>query len=157
MTFEFALHNTLRHEGGYSNDPRDPGGETNLGLSKRAYPNLDIKNLTLEQASEIYRRDYWDKIRGDSLPPSLAILCFDTAVNMGVQRAVMLLQEACGVTVDGVIGPNTLKAAQKAPLDVLERMATGRILRYIELDGFKVYGRGWVRRTLSTVLAAAGK
>lgn len=152
MTFDFALHNVLNHEGGYVNDPRDPGGETNLGISKRAYPNVDIKNLTVSQASEIYRKDYWEPIKGDQLPPSLAIFCLDTAVNMGVQRAIMLLQEACGVTIDGIIGPNTLKACQKN--DVLERMATARIIRYSTLDGFKVYGKGWVRRTISTVMAS---
>jgi len=156
LTFDRALHIVLKHEGGYVNDPRDSGGETRWGVSKRAYPNLDIKNLTQEQAGEIYRRDYWDKIRGDELPSEVGIFAMDTAVNMGVSRAIMLLQEAAHVTIDGVLGPNTLKAVRQAPRDTLLAMATLRLLRYTQLDTFKVYGKGWFRRTLETLLASKG-
>lgn len=156
MSFDFALNIVLRHEGGYVNHPSDPGGETNFGISRRSYPELDIKNLTREQAGEIYRRDYWDKIKGDSLPLMLAIFAFDTAVNMGVSKASRMLQEAAGVAQDGVIGPKTLKACQKTPQSVLERMATARILRYTQLHNFDVFGRGWIARTVSVLLAAKG-
>jgi lysozyme family protein len=87
-SFDKAVGFVLSHEGGYSNDPKDPGGETNHGISKRAYPKLDIKNLTREDAIEIYRREYWDKINGDELPSGLDLICFDTAVNAGVSRAL---------------------------------------------------------------------
>ena len=156
VNFDFALANVLKHEGGYVNHPSDPGGETNWGISKRAYPDLDIKNLTKAQAGEIYRRDYWEPIQGDKLPLMLAIFTFDTAVNMGVGRATRMLQEAAGVTQDGQIGPKTLKACQKAPQTVLERMAVLRIIRYTQLDKFDVFGRGWISRVISTVLVAKG-
>jgi len=156
MSFDFALAVILKHEGGYVNHPSDPGGETNFGISKRAYPSLNIKTLTKEQAGEIYRRDYWAPINGDSLPLMLSIFAFDTAVNMGVSRAAHMLQEAAGVTQDGVIGPKTLKACQKAPQAVLERMATLRIIRYTQLDKFDVFGRGWISRTVNTLLIAKG-
>ncbi len=156
MSFDFALAVILKHEGGYVNHPSDPGGETNFGISKRAYPSLNIKTLTKEQAGEIYRRDYWDPIKGDSLPLMLSIFAFDTAVNMGVSRAAHMLQVAAGVTQDGVIGPKTLKACQKAPQAVLERMATLRIIRYTQLDKFDVFGRGWITRTVNVLLVAKG-
>ena len=82
-TFEDALKFVLKWEGGYSNDPNDPGGETKFGISKRSYPNLDIKNLTLKQAKEIYFQNYWLKAGCDKLTSPLDIIVFDTAVNMG--------------------------------------------------------------------------
>ena len=86
--FDRAIDFVLRHEGGYVNDPRDPGGETNFGISRRAYPTLDIKNLTKEQATGIYRKDYWDKVGGDILPWPWDLILFDTAVNQGVAWAI---------------------------------------------------------------------
>ena len=87
MSFEKAVEFALSFEGGYSNDPVDPGGETNYGISKRAYPTLDIKNLTREDAVAIYRRDYWDACGCDSMAGPLATCVFDTAVNCGKGRA----------------------------------------------------------------------
>lgn len=87
MTFVF------KWEGGYVNDPSDPGGETNFGISKRAYPNIDIKNLTRQAAQEIYQRDYWDAIKGDTLEPALGAVALDTAINMGVSRAKQFLAQ----------------------------------------------------------------
>lgn len=87
MTFVF------KWEGGYVNDPDDPGGETNFGISKRSYPNVDIKNLTRQAAQEIYQRDYWNAINGDTLDPSLACVALDTAINMGVGRAKQFLDQ----------------------------------------------------------------
>jgi lysozyme family protein len=85
-TFQNALTFVLKWEGGYSNDPVDPGGETKYGISKRAHPNVDIKNLTKEQAGEIYRKEYWTAMSCDSMTPSVAICVFDSAVNCGVGR-----------------------------------------------------------------------
>jgi len=93
-TFPKALNFVLKWEGGYSHDPNDPGGETNWGISKRAYPDLDIKNLTKDQAMRIYVNDYWVPLDGDSLPWPLDLIAFDTAVNMGVSRSKVLLQES---------------------------------------------------------------
>lgn len=110
--FERALEFTLQFEGGYVNDPADRGGETNFGISKRAHPTVDIKNLTREGASTIYFVHYWRKIGGESLAPATATAVFDFAVNSGVPRASRALQRAIGTRADGDVGPNTLQAAQ---------------------------------------------
>lgn len=107
-----AIDFVLRWEGGYDNDPDDPGGETNFGIDKRSHPDVDIKNLTRSGAIEIYHREYWRKIRGDELPEPLSMVVMDIAVNNGTGRAAKWLQEAIGVHADGVIGPKTIAAAQ---------------------------------------------
>lgn len=91
--FNKAIEFVLKWEGGYSNNPADPGGETKFGISKRAYPNLNIASLTKEQAVAIYRKDYWEKCGCDRLEYPLDVIVFDTAVNCGVQRALTWLQE----------------------------------------------------------------
>lgn len=93
MSFDQALKFVLEREGGYVNDAADPGGETNLGISKRAYPNLDIRNLTPELAGMIYRSDYWNAAGCDALTPGMALVVFDSAVNVGVARAKAWLAE----------------------------------------------------------------
>jgi len=93
MSWEHALTWILAREGGYVNDPADPGGETNYGISKRAYPNLDIRSLTTELAGTIYRNDYWMKAGCDNLPGDMALVVFDTAVNCGVSRATAWLHD----------------------------------------------------------------
>lgn len=153
-TFDRALALVLRHEGGLVNDSRDPGGLTNWGISQRAYPDLDIANLTPGAAGEIYRRDYWDAIKADQLPAPLAICVFDTAVNMGVGKAIRLLQKACGVAVDGVLGVNTLRAAERLP-EAVVRFSAERALAYTGTRGFDIYGKGWLRRTFLTALEAS--
>jgi lysozyme family protein len=112
MAFEKYIDLVLKHEGGYTNDSDDLGGETKWGISKRAYPSLDIKHLSKDKAKEIYRRDYWEKNRCHLLPEGVDYIHFDTAINMGSGRASKLLQEAAGVTVDGIVGPMTIAAAQ---------------------------------------------
>jgi lysozyme family protein len=92
--FMVGLAFVLRWEGGYVDDPRDPGGETKYGISKRSYPHLNIKSLTKEQAAEIYKTDYWNKVGGDTLPFPFDIIVFDTAVNCGVGRATKWLGQA---------------------------------------------------------------
>lgn len=114
MTFDEAFRILIGHEGGYVNDPRDPGGETKFGISKRAYPNEDIRNLTIERARAIYYRDYWIRSGCERAPEAMRFDLFDTAVNSGLSRAVRLLQLAAGVEDDGEIGPVTLKALRDA-------------------------------------------
>ncbi len=92
-SLDIAINFVIKHEGGYVNDPKDPGGETKFGISKRAYPNLNIKDLTIEQAKAIYKKDYWDRCNCDEIEYPLDIVVFDTAVNMGIQRALVLYQE----------------------------------------------------------------
>ena len=94
MSFSLAIKFTLQHEGGYVNDPKDPGGETNFGISKRAYPSLDIKNLTEHQAKNIYFKDYWLAAGCDKLESKLAICVFDAAVNLGLKKAKLFLETA---------------------------------------------------------------
>ncbi len=93
LTFGIDMTFIFKWEGGYVNDVDDPGGETNFGISKHSYPNVDIKNLTKQAAQAIYQRDYWNAIGGDTLDPSLACAALDCAVNMGVSRAKQFLNE----------------------------------------------------------------
>ena len=148
--FETALEQILHYEGGYVNDPRDNGGETNMGISKRAHPEVDIKNLTKEQAGEIYKRDYWDRSKCDQFPAPIAIWVFDTAVNAGNTRAAKQLQRAAGATIDGIIGPKTIKAVndsyEKDSIALLDMLYHIRLNHYRRLDDWKHYGRGWTNR-----------
>ncbi|MBI2509461.1 MAG: hypothetical protein HYV99_05710 [Betaproteobacteria bacterium] len=153
--FEVAISEVLRLEGGYIDDPRDAGGRTRWGISQRSYPHIDVAALTRDAAIEIYRRDYWMPLRGDELPPALALVVFDCAVNMGRVRASKLLQETLGVGTDGVIGPQTLAAAARAPLpwavtDFLAR----RAYAYGSITDFVIFGRGWMKRVLEIHAAA---
>ena len=106
--FERALSFTLRCEGGYTNHSEDPGGATNWGISQRAYPDLDIRALTREQAAELYHRDYWLAAGCDELPGPIAIAVFDCAVHSGISRSLKLLQELVGAVPDGVLGAGTI-------------------------------------------------
>ncbi len=101
-TFDRCIRAVLSEEGGLSDHPQDPGGLTKYGISRRAYPDLDIRRLTMDEAIELYRRDYWNPVHGTDLPASLALLVFDSAVNQGAGTAVRLLQKAVGVTEDEV-------------------------------------------------------
>lgn len=153
--FDTAVKIILKHEGGYVNHPSDPGGETNFGISKRAYPDVDIANLTEEGAAEIYRRDYWDRIKGDDLPYPIALCVFDTAVNSGVSRAARWLQETCNAKADGIIGPNTVKnvnnAWEKHHSYVLSTYMEKRLDFLKKLSTWSVFGRGWERRVNETL------
>jgi len=150
--FDAAIAFVLAREGGYVNDPRDPGGETNFGICRRDFPNVDIADLTAEDASAIYLRQYWAPVHGDDLPPGVALMVMDTAVNMGVGAAVRMLQSVCGVAVDGDIGPKTLAAA--AASGVLESYRDARIARYHQLSNFPTYGNGWLNRVALAYAAA---
>lgn len=158
--FEKAITIVLKHEGGYVNDPNDLGGETKYGISKRSYPHLDIKNLTVEQAIEIYRRDWWDKYRyGDIKDQDVATKVFDLSVNMGPATAHRLLQEALvflgyDIAVDGIIGPQTIGAANKtAPrrlLQVLRWMAAHHYYRIAaQRPQSQAFLMGWLTRAYS--------
>lgn len=153
-TFDKALDFVLRHEGGYVNDPDDAGGETNFGISKQAYPDVDIENLTLAKVAKIYRQDYWIAAKCEVLPPMVACAVFDTAVNMGVAWAIRLLQKAVYAASDGVIGPNTLAAvekmvANKSESRVLIDFLSWRLWRYRSIPAGDKYMRGWSLRVLN--------
>lgn len=149
--FEQAVAFVLadRIEGGYVNDPRDPGGETRFGISKRSYPKVNIKTLTRDGAIEIYKRDFWDATNCAALPPKVAVVMFDCAINQGQGVAARLLQNALGVTSDGVIGPKTIAAAAKAKEDDLVIQFIGwRLRRYAFTANAATYMRGWANRVL---------
>ena len=151
-TFNEIIEKVLEHEGGYVNDPKDLGGETKYGITKRFYPNLNIKELTIEQAKEIYRKDYWDKNKVESLPQNLWHIYFDMCVNMGKRTAVKVLQRAAvnkgrDIEVDGGLGPMTIGALKGVELD---RVRAFRVKYYVDLitarpEQEKFY-LGWFRR-----------
>ena len=154
--FDYFIERVLSHEGGYVNDPRDPGQETRWGISKRAYPQVDIRNLTRAQAVDIYRRDFWQRVRGDELPRGFAFQALDAAVNHGIGNAVRWMQRAAGVADDGVIGPVTLAAVQRAqPADLVLRFNAERLRFYAKLTTFATFGRGWVNRVAGNLEHAA--
>lgn len=153
--FAACLDEVLSHEGGYVNHPSDPGGETNMGISKRSYPKENIKGMTRARAAEIYRRDFWKPVRGDDLPVGLDLVAFDPAVNSGVSRGAKWLQGALGVAQDGKIGLATLAAAHKAdPAQVIDRACDLRLAWLRTLPTWKTFGKGWSRRVESVREAA---
>lgn len=126
-----AIVFVLKQEGGYTLDPNDRGGETNFGISKKSYPNEDIKNLTEARARQIYERDFWQACHCDELPYPLSVAVFDAAVNQGEGTAKRMLQISLGVLVDGILGEKTISAAFKAPeSSVLRRFMAQRMARY---------------------------
>lgn len=149
-SFDTALQQVLTHEGGYVNDPRDPGGETNMGISKRAFPHIDIAKLTREQAAELYYRHYWVPSKAADVPDDIRALYFDTAVNCGVATAIRLLQMAAGVEPDGIFGAKTAAAAHHVSRKDLakQRMAFyGRIIK--RSPALRRFLRGWTARVTS--------
>ena len=155
--FQVALDFTLAEEGGYVNNPKDPGGETKFGISKRAYPNEDIKNLTRDRAIELYERDYWNACRCSGMHTAVAMVVFDTAVNCGVGAASRWVQRVAGVTQDGVIRSVTLAALnrieqqQAVALILRERMFA--TMQTATWDSFK---NGWSSRWFRLAVAAGG-
>ncbi|NPV80787.1 MAG: hypothetical protein HPY52_11005 [Firmicutes bacterium] len=158
--FARIIKTVLRHEGGYVNDPKDPGGETKYGISKRSYPNLDIGNLTQEEAIEIYRRDWWERLRLDEIQDdAVATKALDTCVNVGARTGIKLLQRALAtigkpVAVDGILGPQTIKAVNEADSGLLlEAMRVEQKTHYRRLidrnPKLAVFERGWMNRASS--------
>lgn len=155
MSFHHAFELVVGLEGGYVNDPDDPGGETKYGISERAFPSEDIKNLTLDRAKELYHRHYWEKAQCSLYPPPLDVYMFDCAVNQGPDAAIKLLQRVLGVKADGVIGPVTKrKLAQSPTREVAALFMADRALRYVNTVNFDKYGRGWFKRLFHLVGAA---
>ena len=155
MNFEKAFEKLIGHEGGYVDNPRDPGGETKFGISKRSYPREDIRNLTLARAQQIYRADFWDAVRADEMPDAVRFDLFDAAVNSGVGQATKWLQRAAGAADDGIIGPKTLAAVRSTDPQKLAKRFNGHRLRFMtDLNTWGSFGKGWARRIAANLLEA---
>tara|TARA_R100000700_G_scaffold10585_1_gene15442 strand:+ start:834 stop:1343 length:510 start_codon:yes stop_codon:yes gene_type:complete len=161
--FNKCLELILHHEGGYVNHPKDPGGETNLGVTKRVYEEWggkkNMKDLTVEDVAPIYKKNYWGRAKCDQLPSGLDLAVFDWSVNSGVGRAVKKLQKMIGTVADGGIGPNTLKSLEEyirhhGLETTIENYKDIRQVFYRSLSTFNTFGKGWTRRNNETLEAA---
>jgi lysozyme family protein len=147
MTFDEAFELLIGHEGGYTTGKGDPGGETRYGVSKRSYPQEDIKNLTLERAKAIYLHDFWKPAGCEAVPEAVRFDLFDTAVNSGVKTAIRCLQEAAGVPVDGYLGPKTINALESLSGASLAARFNGVRLEFMtDLPVWTTFSKGWARR-----------
>lgn len=156
MNFYEAFDRLISNEGGYVNNPADPGGETKFGISKRSYPTVDIKNLTREQAKAIYLRDFWLRGEMDQFDGAIAFQVFDAAVNHGIETAIRLLQRAAGVADDGHIGPVTVAAIKaQSVTDMLMLFLAYRIKFWAKLSTWDTFGRGWAVRAADDLIYAA--
>jgi len=165
--FDECVAIVLKHEGGFVDHPRDPGGATNMGITLRTLREWRgddtltadaVRNLTEAEAKEIYLARYWNPVRGDQLPPGVDLAVFDWAVHGGVGRAARDLQTVLGVTVDGAIGRQTIAAVQHAdPAEVI-RGICGRRLAYLRSrPHWDAFGRGWERRVRAIEEAALAR
>jgi len=163
VNYDKCLETILHHEGGYVNHPKDPGGETNLGVTKKVYQEhggtKDMKDLLVEDVAPIYKKGYWDKIKGDDLPGGLDLCVFDFGVNAGPGRAAKFLQQMIGTTVDGGIGPNTLAKLEEyirenGEHEAVKKYQEMRQKYYENLSTFATFGRGWTRRVEETTKLA---
>ena len=165
MIFDEAFELLIDVEGGFTRNSHDSGnwtggkigkGElkgTKYGISAGSYPDLDIKNITLEEAKAIYKKDYWDAVKADNFPELFRFDLFDTAVNSGAERSIKFLQKAIGVTVDGKIGPNTKLASMSIhPAIVKARFNAVRLEFMTDTGGWDIFGRGWAKRISKNLL-----
>lgn len=149
--FDTAFQIVIGVEGGYQSPAQavannDPGGETKYGICKRDNPTLDIANLTLDQAKQIYSDRYWAVVKGNQLPYPLNVFVFDSAVNQGSDAAIKLLQKALNVAQDGILGINTMALASKPSQEAAALFMAARALRYTGTRNFDVFGTGWFKR-----------
>jgi lysozyme family protein len=153
----------LKHEGGFVNHPKDPGGMTNLGVTRTNWElyldhdvtEADMRALTPEMVKPFYKKNYWDRIRGDELPSGVDYAAYDLAVNSGTGRAAKYLQQIAGVTADGVIGPRSMEAIKKCDAeDVVDEICNMRMTFLKNLNTFDTFGKGWTIR-VNDVMAKA--
>jgi lysozyme family protein len=153
--FDAALKAVLHHEGGYVNNVKDPGGMTNLGCTKKVWEEWvghpvdekTMRNLTPADVAPLYKKKYWDAVKGDELPDGVDYIVFDTAINSGPGRAVKFLQGCVGADMDGALGPKTLAAVKAAdPKKLVEDYANRRLSFLHDLPTWDTFGKGWARR-----------
>jgi len=151
MNFDLAFDALLGHEGGFTDNPSDPGGATRWGVTERVarangYTG-SIRDLPVDVAKRIARSEYWDAVKAEDLPATLRYAVFDAAYNSGPTQATYWLQRALGVKSDGVIGAQTILAAQQCTPDrVLARMLGMRLQFMTNLPTWGTFGKGWARR-----------
>ena len=154
--YELALNHVLKSEGGWSDNPKDPGGATMKGITLAVYrewkrnPHItkdELRVIPDEDVYNLYKELYWNKVHGDELPSGVDYAVFDSAVNMGVGRASKLIQEAAGVATDGVLGQASLSAIQKANTkELIEKFSQLKESFYRSLKTFPIFGKGWLNR-----------
>lgn len=153
MNFVDSLKEVLKHEGGYVNHPKDPGGETNFGITVRVARENgylgDMRSIPMNVVESIYKRQYWDKVKADQMPESVRYPLFDYAVNSGPGAAARALQRVLGVTDDGIIGPMTLEAANKYNGHLGAALTGYRLEFMTDLRTWDTFGKGWSRRLAS--------
>lgn len=150
-----AFEMVLKHEGGFVNHPKDPGGMTNLGVTKKVWEawvgrevdEAEMRALTPDLVKPLYKKNYWDKIKGDDLPDGVDYAAYDLAVNSGVGRAAKYLQQIAGVPADGVIGPKSLEAIKACPAEeAVDALCDMRLEFLQRLPTWGTFGKGWGRR-----------
>lgn len=165
--FDFCLKEVLKHEGGYVDHPKDPGGATNLGCTKKVWEEWighevtkdDIRALTVSDVAPLYKKKYWDVVRGDELPSGVDSSVFDCAINSGTGRAAKIAQKICGVAQDGAIGPTSLAAIKRICEEegvryFIEEYNDAR-LRFLQaLPTFEHFGKGWSKRVSDVNITA---
>ena len=163
--FQKSLELMLKSEGGFSNDPHDPGGMTNLGVTRRAWEAYvqrqvnedEMRGLTPEIVAPFYKARYWNPCKCDELPLGVDYAVFDFAVNAGVSRASKTMQSALGTAADGIVGPATIGVAVNADPDhFLEKFSAAKEQFYRGLPTFKHFGKGWLRRVSEVKQKAEG-
>jgi lysozyme family protein len=148
MNFDTAFDKLLKHEGGFSDHAADPGGKTRYGITEVVAREVgyrgEMRDLPIDLAKRIYKDKYWDACQADKLPSDVRYIVFDGAVNSGVGQSVKWLQRACGVLDDGVVGPQTIQAANA---DGIKSKLCAQRLRFMTgLSTWPNFGRGWARR-----------
>jgi lysozyme family protein len=158
-----AFKMMLASEGGYVNHPSDPGGMTNLGVTKRVWEEWvgresnekEMRSLTPEMVEPLYKRKFWDACKCDDMPSGIDYLVFDFAVNAGVGRSAKILQTAVGVTPDGGIGPITLAAVKaQDPAELVQKFSDAKEAFYRSLNTFETFGKGWLNRVAAVKIKA---
>lgn len=155
--FDACLPITLVFEGGYSNNPKDPGGATYKGVTQKTYdayrqrkgdPTQDVRSITDDELHTLYKEEYWDQVNGDILPVGLDLAVFDYAVNSGVEHAAKALQSLVGARADGVIASQTIEAVKKAGAvdQLVVKYCNARLAFLKTLSTWKTFGDGWTTR-----------
>jgi lysozyme family protein len=153
--FDRCLAFVLKEEGGYTDDTRDPGGITNLGVTRATWQQWvghvvspqEMKDLTPSLVTPLYRERYWNPVKGDIMPSGLDLCLFDSGVNQGPGTAVKVLQTILGVTADGAFGAKTAAALEGKPLsELVQKFCQERTARYHNTKNFDLYGKGWLKR-----------